>query len=220
MTPMATDRELLDRWRGGDMSAGNTLFDRHFSDLCRFFENKRCSEVEDLVQTTFMACVQSRDRFRDQSSFRTYLFSIARRQLYKYYRTNRRHGADFDIGVTSMADLQTGPVTRMGRNDEHRALLEALHTLPIDQQLLLEMYYWESMEMADLAEIFEIAEATVRTRLYRARQTLRDTLAKAAGKPAARNESDGGSRKGASDGTAETFDAWVRSMQSAQREPS
>ncbi|MEM9492764.1 MAG: sigma-70 family RNA polymerase sigma factor, partial [Myxococcota bacterium] len=123
---VATDLELLERWRKGDMGAGNALFDRYFSDLCRFFENKRCRDVEDLVQITFMACVQSRDRFREQSSFRTFLFSIARRQLYKYFRDSRRHGADFDMGVTSLADLNTGPVTRLARNDRHKALLGAL----------------------------------------------------------------------------------------------
>ncbi|MCG8421273.1 MAG: sigma-70 family RNA polymerase sigma factor [Proteobacteria bacterium] len=201
---MATDLELLDRWRAGDLAAGNALFDRYFDDMCRFFENKRCHEVEDLVQSTFMACVKSRDRFREQSSFRTYLFSIARNQLYKYFRQNRRHGADFDIGVTSLADLETGPVTQMARDDEHRALLNALCTLPLDQQLLLEMYYWESMDIVDLAEIFDIAPATVRTRLFRARQMLRETLAKAAGT----DEPDKNS--------AENFDAWVRSMQDAQ----
>ena len=221
------------------MDAGSALFDRHFNDLCRFFDNKRCSEVEDLVQTTFMACVQSRDRFREQSSFRTYLFSIARRQLYKYYRTNQRHGAHFDIGVTSMADLETGPVTLIGRNDEHRALLGALQTLPIDQQLLLEMYYWENMEVPDLAEIFEIAEATVRTRLYRARQMLRDNLAsksssRAAGKAASKGagkvagirepeaglEPEAGPEQERDDKAAETFDGWVRAMKHAQREQS
>ena len=89
---MGTDAELLERWRSGDREAGNELFERHFHSICRFFENKISGDIEELVQSTFLACVDGRDKFRGQSSFRTYLFSIARYQLYGYFRRNQRDG--------------------------------------------------------------------------------------------------------------------------------
>ena len=52
-------------------------------------------------------------------------------------------------------------------------LVEALRHLPCDQQLLLELHYWEDMPAAELAEIFEVDPTTIRTRLHRARKQLK-----------------------------------------------
>ncbi|MEM9489812.1 MAG: sigma factor-like helix-turn-helix DNA-binding protein, partial [Myxococcota bacterium] len=89
----------------------------------------------------------------------------------------------------------------------------ALCELPLDQQLLLEMYYWENMQIADLAAMFEIAPTTVRTRLFRARQLLREQLARAEGKAEPVNGDDG---DGNDDEAAKSFDTWVRSLRSTQ----
>ena len=174
---MATDPELLERWRAGDRDAGNQLFERHFSSICRFFENKVQGDVEELVQATFLACVNNRDKFEQKSSFRTYLFSIARYQLYGYYRKKKRDGDALDFGVTSLVDLGTGARTGIARGQDQELLLNALCMLPLDQQLLLELFYWENMEAADLAGVFDVSPTTVRTRLFRARHALRERMA-------------------------------------------
>ena len=60
---MVTDTELLSAWRGGDLECGRTLFERHFDGVRRFFANKLDHGAEDMVQRTFLACVEGRDRF-------------------------------------------------------------------------------------------------------------------------------------------------------------
>ena len=75
---MKSDRDLLEAWRDGDAKAGETLFDRHFDRVYRFFQTKvDRQDVDDLVQQTFMGCVQSRERFRGESQVGTYLLGIA-----------------------------------------------------------------------------------------------------------------------------------------------
>ncbi|MEX1364934.1 MAG: RNA polymerase subunit sigma-70, partial [Nannocystaceae bacterium] len=64
------DFELLDRWRGGDVVAGNELLKRHFDALYRFFTNKLSDHADDLIQATMMACVRGRDSFRKECGFR------------------------------------------------------------------------------------------------------------------------------------------------------
>ena len=56
-----TDFELLERWRGGDLDAGNVLFERHFAGVYRFFARKTTGDAADLVQKTFLACTEGRD---------------------------------------------------------------------------------------------------------------------------------------------------------------
>lgn len=197
---MATDLELLERWRGGEQSAGNELFERHFSSICRFFENKVQNDVEELVQATFLACVQNRDSFRQQSSFRTYLFTIARYQLYRYLSRYKGKQALLDFHVTSLADLGSTPRSQLARGQEHEMLLQALCSLPVEQQLLIELFYWEGMDNDALAQIFEVSPTTVRTRLFRARNALRERMAELAESPSPIHLS------------VDNLDAWARSL--------
>ena len=83
-------------------------------------------------------------------------------------------------------------------------MLDALRELPLEQQLLLELHYWEELEGEQLAEVFEIEPATTRSRLFRARHALRQRLEQG-GEPAAGGPVD------------ERLDAWARSLRPAGR---
>ena len=170
------DHELLDKWRAGDAAAGQQLFERHFDSIYGFFETKCEAEADELVQATFLACLKAKSQFRKESSFRTYLFTIARHELFRVLRGKRRDGERLDFEMSSIAELVSTPGTRMARNQEHRQLIEALRRLPVEQQTLLELHYWEDMDIAALAEVFESPAVTIRTRLHRARKALRELM--------------------------------------------
>jgi RNA polymerase sigma factor (sigma-70 family) len=176
MTAVPSDFELLEAWRGGDKAAGNQLFDRYFDPVHRFFRNKVTEGAEDLVQQTFLALVQSRDHFRGESSFRTYLFTAARSKLYTYLDRRRREGDRIDYGVTSCEDLGVSPSRVIARDDDERLLLHALRRLPVDLQVALELFYFEQMRGPALAEALGVPEGTVRSRIRRGRALLREHL--------------------------------------------
>lgn len=180
---MVADEQLLESWRGGDAAAGSELFDRHFRSIARFFANKVTDGVEDLVQRTFLACVEGRDRFQGSSSFRTYLFGCAHNILREHIR-GRRKAAQVDFGVTSAHDVGPGPSTVFSRQREEKLLLHALRQIPLDHQVVLELFYWEQLSGRELAEVLGEPEGTVRTRLRRGRQLLEEQLAKLADSPA------------------------------------
>lgn len=175
---MDADAELLARWRDGDRDAGEALFARYFEALYRFFATK-CHEPADLAQATLLAIVQSRGQFAGRSSFRTYLFAIARNELYDHLRATQRTRT-FDPEVSSVVDLLAAPVTsaatQLDRSEHHRRLCAALCELPLEQQTLLELHYWEDLDAAALAEVFDAPPTTIRTRLHRARLALRERL--------------------------------------------
>src|SRR3954463_11182439 len=85
-----SDLDLLVAWRAGDAAAGQVLFKRHFRKVYRFFETKCGAEADELVQATFLACVRAKDQFRGESSFATYLFTVARHELYRVLSERRR----------------------------------------------------------------------------------------------------------------------------------
>jgi RNA polymerase sigma factor (sigma-70 family) len=170
------DQDLLRAWREGDRRAGSELFSRHFDELYGFFRNKvhNGDEAEDLVQQTMLACVRNRDGFRGDASFRTYLFTVARSRLIDMYR--RRRPSDDPDGISSLLDPGQSPSTWFRASERKLQLLAALAQLGFDHQLALELHYVQGFKGPELAEILDIPEGTVRSRLRRARAALVEQL--------------------------------------------
>lgn len=177
------DEVLFEAWRGGDARAGAELFERHYPAIARFFRNKADVDAPDLIQKTFLGCIESKERVRGDSSFRTYLFAVAHNVLYKHFRTKARSGARLDFGVTSVHDLRPTAATLLVRRGEERALLNALRRIPLEHQVVLELYFWEHLTAVEIAEIQGVPEGTVRTRLRRAKQLLEAALGQVAASP-------------------------------------
>lgn len=179
---MGEDLELLDRWRQGNSEAGNELFKRHLESLYRFFANKVGNDVEELIQNTLLGCVKGRDQFRGEASFRTYLFCIARNELYAYFRRRKRDDG-LDFSVSSLVDLGPSATSLIAKNQRQRLLLDALTRIPLEQQLVVELFYWEHMTTAELAAFLEVPHGTAKSRLRLARESLRRAMVELAGDP-------------------------------------
>ncbi|MBX7078674.1 MAG: RNA polymerase sigma factor [Nannocystaceae bacterium] len=172
---MSDDFELLKRWKDGDKAAGNELVDRHFSSVYRFFRSKIDSDVEDLTQRTFLASLESFDRIKE-GTFRAYLLGIARHLLFHQYRNKRTHGKLEDFMEVSAEDLMGTPSQLRAMHEEKKLLLKGLRSIPIDFQICVELHYWEGMGVADIAAVLGVQTGTVKSRLFRARQMLRERI--------------------------------------------
>jgi len=176
---MRRDIELLEAWRMGDRAAAGELFDRHAASIYRFFANKVDRDVEDLVQATLMGCVKGRDRVKDGTHFRAYLFGVARNVLRTYlHKRGRAQERGADLAISSVRDLGLGPSKIVAQREEQRLLLEALRCVSVESQLLLELRYWEELPTDQLAVVFGVAPGTIKSRLSRARAQLRVNLEK------------------------------------------
>jgi len=175
---MDPDIALLERWRAGDKRAGEELFGRHFAEIFRFFDGKVIGKAEDLTQQTFLECVRSRDNFRAESSFRTYLFAIAWNELRHHLRRElKNENLDFEVSsLDELTALIASPSSEVDRVRRNRRVQHALVQLPVAQQILLEYHYWHELNAAALAEIFVVPAGTIRVRLLRARNALRGAL--------------------------------------------
>jgi len=201
MNDARTDLELLTAWRNGNAADGELLFIRHFRALYRFFETKYPSEADELVQATLVACIGAKHRFHEGSSFRAYLFTVARHELYRVIRERQRALGQIDFSISSIAELVATPGTRMDGQRQRAQLLDALRSLPVDVQMLLELHYWQGVSIGELAAIFDAPEVTIRSRLCRARAALRELMAKHADLAPAIGVS------------LEDFDVWARGFE-------
>jgi RNA polymerase sigma factor (sigma-70 family) len=178
VTTFGDEHEAVQAWCAGDQAAGEHLIRLHYDGIVRFFATKTRGETSDLVQATFLRAAEGRSRLRESKTFRAYLYGIARNLLYETFRARERHARHvaFDAGVTSAIDLNGGPSTLARVREEQQTILNAVQSLPLELQVLLELTYWQELRGPELAEVLELPLGTVKSRLHRARTLLRECL--------------------------------------------
>ncbi|MCY0993772.1 RNA polymerase sigma factor [Nannocystis sp. ILAH1] len=172
------DLSLLRAWQAGSTAAGRALIARHYASVYRFFFAKVSGDAcEDLAQGTFEALCRRRDAYRGgSSSFKGFLFGIARNKLLEYIRHRSRLGPTFDPETDSAIDPATeGSLSSLlaDRQIEH-VVSQALRGLSLDDRIVLELKEYEQLTARELAELFAVPGGTMAGRIARARQRLRE----------------------------------------------
>lgn len=201
---MRPDFELLDAWGQGDAAAGDALIRRHYASILRFFDLRVPAQADDLTQKTFLTCTTAVRNLRERTSFRAFLFGIARNQLLHHLRSRSRAAPTMDFDDLQNADPAATPSRVVAMYEEQRLLLRAMQALPVDAQMLLQMFYWESMSNREIAEALAVPISTVTTRVSRARQALQKTIAEIPGLERHRSA------------LLDGLDSWVTSIASLQ----
>jgi RNA polymerase sigma factor (sigma-70 family) len=174
---MSSDLKRMAAWRSGDDAAGEALVSAHYDSILRFFRTKAGDDADDLAQRTFLRCVEPSNAYEGRSTFRAFLFGIARNVLLEYIRSCvRDRKVDPDFSVRSVLDLNPRASTVAFVKAEQRQLVQALQQLPLDQQVALELYYWEELSVDEVAAALEISPGTVKSRLHRGRAALRELI--------------------------------------------
>lgn len=148
------------------------------------------------MQETLLAALEARDRFRGDARFGTFLMGIARNKVMMHWRSRARRPEEVDVGGLSLEALGASATSIIAHKDAEQRLLQALRTIPLADQLLLQMHYWDGLTGPQLAEALECPEGTVRSRLRSAKAKLRALLEDS--RPV--SEDQGG------------FDAWVEGL--------
>jgi RNA polymerase sigma-70 factor (ECF subfamily) len=176
-----SDRELLAAWRSGDRHSRNRLLDRHFAAVFGFFRNRGHDAAEDLTQQTFLQCLEALENFRNEATFRTYLFAIARNMLYEDLRRRaRQRGGVCEAG---MIDLGLSPSDVLELREDHELLVQALRELPAELQRALELYYVQRLRGRHLVTSLGLPPGTVRSRIRRGIERLRVEMTELARAP-------------------------------------
>jgi RNA polymerase sigma-70 factor (ECF subfamily) len=164
---------LIRNARGGKESAFLRLLDEHHLPLFRFAWRLTGSmaDAEDIVQECFLALLRPDCNFDPaRTGIRTYLFGAVRNQSLKRLR-RREQG-----GVPERADRRT-PETDALRGEMAEVVAAAIAELPETQRDVLLLAHYEQLPLADIAEITQLEVTAVKSRLQRARATLRESLA-------------------------------------------
>ena len=190
------ERRLVRRLKDRDESAFRELVTTYqsqvFNLVFRMLNSRE--EAEDLAQEIFITVFKSIDSFRGDSKFSTWLYRITAnhcKNRYKYLARRRFHAAEplDEVSERSTAGRDGGPAIALqaqisapdkileGKRME-RAIQRAIAALDEEHRLLVILRDIQGMSYQEIAEISQLAEGTVKSRLHRARMALKDQLNK------------------------------------------
>ena len=131
--------------------------------------------ADELLQETWLRILRGIANLREPASLVAWMFGIARRVLMNRFREKYRQ-AHFIEDSTCELPVDDPETDRIDLKDEIRDMLQKLKCLPIQQRELLSLYYLENLSVDQLAQVLEIPAGTVKSRLYNARNMLRQQI--------------------------------------------
>ena len=187
--PDALDRADMARLARGHDAALDDLMDRHattvFQFLCRMLGNQ--DDANDLAQETFVHVFQHRARFKPDAKFTTWLYTIAGNLARNHHRWRSRHpnvslDAASDNTDQSLGDVlpaaDVSPSEAAVKEERSAAVRAAVQALPEDLREAVILCEWQDLPVAEAAVVLQSTPKAVESRLYRARQRLREQLAR------------------------------------------
>lgn len=195
----ATDNASLVALQQGEAAALNRLIARWQRPLhsfaYRYCQNQ--ADAEDLVAQTFVRLYQQRLRLRPDTNVSAWLFTTLTNFCHNHHRWKRRHSTialDAPAGgsngefspATALDELpseQIAPDRSLERDESLAVVRAAIDQLPHDLKVTLLLHHYDRLSYREIGQITGCSERGVETRLYRARQQLREKLAALMGQP-------------------------------------
>ena len=172
---LAEEKEVIDRVLSGDRHAYRKLVD-HYKDYAvtlAFRVMKEHDAAEEVAQLAFIKAYQSLEYFRKTARFSSWLYRIIYNTAISELRKKKYHEPfrteKFDMGTA----VNTHP---MEAKDRRRFIDIALHKLPEQDALLLNLYYLEEMSLEEISQETGMQVNTAKVRLHRARKKIADKL--------------------------------------------
>jgi RNA polymerase sigma-70 factor (ECF subfamily) len=179
---------LLDRCKAGDTAAWDTLIRRYEKSVYKFAYSlcRNHEEAGDIAGQVFLRLYQNLHTFRNEASFTSWLFRIVRNTyLDLCVRPAHRGHLSLDAGPNNDNEPSTGrdimdpspsPEAVCMEHETAQLLAKAIHHLPAYQRQVLRMYHTEGKSYEEIAAATGLSIGTVKSRLNRARNMLRERL--------------------------------------------
>ncbi len=176
--PVDDDRQLIARVAAGDRTAFQALYFAYHKRLSRFLMRicRRRELAEEIINDTMFAVWQKAGDFRGEAQVSTWILGIAYRQALKALRraAGRLPLVSVNVGDTSLREL--GDDAGAAQRELREWLESGLDSLPPTQRLAIELAYFLGHSCEEIAAITACPVNTVKTRLFHARERLRERL--------------------------------------------
>lgn len=181
------DRKAIARVCAGDFDAFEQLVDKYQGRIYRHIRKmvKDNHVTEDLLQETFLNAYRGLNDFTGASAFSTWLFRIATNSALMYLRKHRPESVEFDDEIktdgyqpfmNTTPDFVSTPIEILLSREGRQRIEEAINDLPVLYRTVLVLRDVEGFSLKEVSQITDSTVAAVKSRLHRARNTVRENL--------------------------------------------
>jgi RNA polymerase sigma-70 factor (ECF subfamily) len=182
------DAAIMLELRAGNMAGFDFLIQKYRKPIIHFMYRMVHNQAvaEELAQEVFLRVYRSRETYRAEARFSTWLYRIATNLGVNYARDTRHERAastiyldeaDSETGTTpDVADTTPGAEANLLRRERLNAIRQHVLALPERQRMAVLMHKYEGMDYKQIGDVLKLSESATKSLLFRAYQTLRDKL--------------------------------------------
>jgi len=181
------DKELVARVQQGDKAAFDLLVLKYQHRIIQLVNRfvKDPSEAQDVAQEAFIKAYRALGNFRGDSAFYTWLYRIAINTAKNYLMSRNRRHSDYEVDVQDAEQVENAPQLKGMETPDNElmndqiveAIREAIDQLPEDMRTAITLREFEGMSYEEIAGAMECPVGTVRSRIFRARESIDKKLA-------------------------------------------
>ena len=185
-----TDEELVVQLKQGNKDAFDLLYDKYKNLAVRnaYLIIGNLSDAEDAVQEAFLISYFRINELKNHSGYKAWLMQILIRRTYRLAKKTKREFASDKVtefhfdGIAGEAmpreDMtdQSSPLSKLITREEADRVMAAVNELPIKQRIVIVLYYYNDLGIEEIAAILHIRAGTVKSRLFTARNNLKQLL--------------------------------------------
>lgn len=174
-----TDDTLITKALNGDQNAWQKLVKRYESNVYAYALRMTSNQADamDLMQETFVSVCKNLHQFKGQSSFKTWLMSLAHYRCVDFFRRRKleRDEQQEPDNLVSF-DEQTSPSRNFEDKRKKNELLSYLNQLPFEQKLVVEQKIYQQMTFEQIAEQMGVSTNTIKSKFYSALEKLKRVI--------------------------------------------
>lgn len=182
------DAAIMLELRAGNMAGFDYLIEKYRRPIIHFMYRMVHNQAvaEELAQEVFLRVYRSRETYRAEARFSTWLYRIATNLGVNYARDTRKERSvstvyldevDPETGTTpDVADASIGVETGMLRDERLNAIKQHVLALPERQRMAVLMHKYEGLDYKQIGDVLKLSESATKSLLFRAYQTLREKL--------------------------------------------
>lgn len=180
---MSAEKDLIHRAKRGDISAFEDLISGYekkvYNTAYRFFNN--AEDAMDVSQEIFIKVFTSLRRFREDSSFSTWLYRIAVNTCIDFLRKKREDVLPIKEEIVMDDKTKLGfqtelPEEFMEKQEVKQAIMKAISTLPEEQRICIILRDVQGFSYTEISDVLSCSLGTVKSRLFRGRRALKENL--------------------------------------------
>ncbi|GAC1429319.1 MAG: sigma-70 family RNA polymerase sigma factor [Thermoanaerobaculia bacterium] len=174
-----SDQELMLIVQAGDYAPASEIYDRYSARIYNFAFRflKNAEAAEDATQEVFVKMMKYAKQFQGDAKLSTWLFSITANWCRDYLRKadNKPKEAE-DVLATIAAPNELGPERNLEQKEDAQRVQRALEVLTPEQREAILLSRYQGLSYAEIAQIAGCSEGAVKTRVFRAMETLKKAL--------------------------------------------